>query len=237
MKAAMLWTGGKDSALACHKAMSDHKISAFVNFIWSKPSLSHPRVITKLHAEAMHKPFEWIHLKPPYLDTYKEAILQLKNEHGIEAVVTGDISYVDAFHGNWIDDVCKDTGIKVIKPLWGLDRQSILEELIRGEFNIVFTCIKEPWLTDDWLGRTLNRQTINYLQDLHETRDIDICGEFGEYHTMTLDAPYFRKTINIRLFKKQKINDSYIMEPLQLSLTSKQTYTTIQNSTIQNSTK
>ncbi|NLE06299.1 MAG: hypothetical protein GX638_16050, partial [Crenarchaeota archaeon] len=108
-----------------------------------------------------------------------------------------------------------------IKPLWELERQTILDELVDYGFNIVFTCVKEPWFIDEWLGRTLDNQTIKCLQELHEVKDIDICGEFGEYHTMTLDAPYFKKAINIRLFKKQKIGNSFLMEPLQLSFTSK----------------
>jgi diphthine-ammonia ligase len=221
MKVAILWTGGKDSSLACYKAMQQHEVALFVNFVWKKPSLSHPRIITKLQSEALQKPFLWIHLNPPYLESYREAILNLKKEYGIEAVVTGDIGYVDAFHGNWIDDVCEGTGIKVIKPLWGQDRQNTLNELVDRGFNIIFTCVKEPWLTHEWLGRSINQQAVTELQELHHSENLDLCGEFGEYHTMTLDAPFFKKSINIRLFKKQKTENGYIIEPLQFSLVTK----------------
>jgi len=221
MKVAVLWTGGKDSSLACHKVMEEHDVSLFVNFNWSKPSLSHPQIITKLQSEVMLKPFLWQYLKPPYLESYREAILRLKNEYGIEAVVTGDIGYVDAFHGNWINDVCKGTDVRVIKPLWEQDRQSILHELVEGGFTVVFTCIKGPWLTEEWLGRTIDDQAIGHLRALRDINGLDICGEFGEYHTMTLDAPFFTKTIKLRLFRKLSISNGFAIEPLQLSLTAK----------------
>jgi diphthine-ammonia ligase len=62
--------------------------------------------------------------------------------------VTGDISFVDSFHGNWIDDVCKGLNIKVIMPLWGVDCYGILNELLPQGFKAVFTCVKKPWFDD-----------------------------------------------------------------------------------------
>ena len=218
MKVASLWTGGKDSSLACYKAMKDHDVALFVHFMWEKPSPSHPLAITKLQSEALKKRFLWDRLKPPYLESYRESIIELKKEYGIEAVVTGDISYVDAFHGNWIDDVCKGTGVEVIKPLWEMDRKSILEDLIGSGFKVIFTCVKEPWMTEKWLGRTIDAQAIKEMEELHEKNGLDLCGEFGEYHTMTVDAPYFTKTIQISHFKTKKVDKSFILEPVELSL-------------------
>lgn len=223
MKVASLWTGGKDSALASFHAMKDHDVALFVHFIWEKPSLSHPRTITKLQSEVVNKPFLWDRLDPPYLESYRESILELKKEYGIEAVVTGDISYVDAFHGNWIDDVCKGTGVKVIKPLWELDRKSILEDLVGSGFKVIFTCVKEPWLTEDWIGRTINAQTVKEMEELHKKNGLDLCGEFGEYHTMTIDTPFFTKTINVPQFTKKKTDNGFILQPLELSLSPKKT--------------
>jgi diphthamide synthase (EF-2-diphthine--ammonia ligase) len=72
MKVAISWTGGKDSALACYKVMQEHDVAMFVNFVWQKPSLSHPNLLTKLQAEALQKRFLWDRLEPPYLDSYRE---------------------------------------------------------------------------------------------------------------------------------------------------------------------
>ncbi len=163
----------------------------------------HPTTITKLQSEAVETRFLWDRLEPPYLEAYRESILELKNEFGIEAIVTGDIT-VDSFHGAWIDEVCKDTGVKVLKPLWEMDRNAILDDLIGSGFKVIFTCVKEPWMTDDWLGRTIDAQRVKEMEALHEKNGLDICGEFGEYHTMTLDAPFFTKTIQVPMFKMKR---------------------------------
>lgn len=221
MKVAALWTGGKDSSLACYKVMKEHEVPFVVTFIWEKPSSSHPLSIIKLQAEALKTPFLWYKLKAPYFESYRNAVTELKKEYGIEAVVTGDISYVDAFHGNWIDDVCKGTGVQVIKPLWEKDRKRIMEDLLSSGFKVMLTCVKEPWMTEEWLGKVIDWQRLKGIEELHQKNGLDICGEFGEYHTMTIDAPYFTQTIQVSKFTKQKVDNAFIMEPVELSLVPK----------------
>lgn len=222
MKVAVLWTGGKDSALACYKALKNgHEVSYLVTFIWNNPSLAHSLSLIKLQSEAVKIPFIWDKLEEPYFESYREAILEMKNEYGIEGIVTGDISYVDDFHGNWIDKVCEGTGVEVIKPLWDMEREQILTELLDDGFKVMLTCVKEPWLTEEWLGRTLDLQSMVDMQQLHGENGLDICGEFGEYHTMTLDAPFFNKIIRIPSFKKLKTEHGVILEPVEFSISPK----------------
>ena len=223
MKVAALWTGGKDSALACYKVMGKHNVKYLATFIWDTPSRAHPFSIIKAQSEAVNIPFHWSKLRPPYDESYRADIFELKNEFGIEGVVTGDISYVDTFHGNWIDEVCKGTGIEVIKPLWEHDRQSLLDDLLANGFKMMFSCVKAPWMTESWLGKTLDCRSVKEMQELHRTKGLDLCGENGEYHTMVLDAPYFAKTIEVAHFDKEKTQNGYVMEPFDISLKPKRT--------------
>jgi len=39
---------------------------------------------------------------------------------------------------------------------------------------------------------------------LHQETGLDICGEQGEYHTLVLDAPLFKKKIRIEKSDKRK---------------------------------
>lgn len=222
MKVAALWSGGKDSALACYRVLKHGFNVAFVmTFIWNQPSLSHPLAMTKLQSEALQIPFYWERVNPPYFEAYRQAILELKEEFGIEGVVTGDIALVDSFHGNWIDNVCKDTGVEVIKPLWDLNRLEIVEELSNSGFKVIFTCVKQPWFSEEWLGRAIDMQAIGELKALNKKTGMDICGENGEYHTMTLDAPFYKKTINVLRFENEKTDKAYVMKPVDLSLVPK----------------
>ena len=38
---------------------------------------------------------------------------------------------------------------------------------------------------------------INRLSNLHEKFGVDICGEGGEYESLVIDAPWFKKRIQI----------------------------------------
>lgn len=222
MKVAALWTGGKASSLACYKVMKRRFDVAFVmTFIWDQPSQSHPLPLIKLQSEALQIPLYWERVSPPYFKDYRQAIIELKKDFRIEAVATGDISYVDSFHGNWIDDVCRDTGIEVIKPLWKLDRLRIIEDLVESGFKAIFTCVKKPWFNEEWLGRAIDAQTIKELIELNRETGMDICGENGEYHTMTVDGPFYEKAISVSKFGTEEINGAYVMKPLDFCLVSK----------------
>jgi uncharacterized protein (TIGR00290 family) len=164
-------------------------------------------------------------VKEPYFEQYRETISRLKEKDGIEGIVTGDISFIDTFHGNWMDDVCKGSGVKVIKPLWGLERNKILDELVSEGFKAVFTCVKKPWFEGKWLGRIIDKACIRDLETLNAKYGMDICGEMGEYHTMILDAPIFREVIEIRKFDKAREareNDVFFLKPTQFFLRPKQ---------------
>jgi len=65
----------------------------------------------------------------------------------------------------------------------------------------------------------LDTQSMKDLKELNEKCGMDMCGEMGEYHTMTLYGPIFKRTIQISEFTKEKVDNSFIMEPTRLSLT------------------
>ncbi len=221
MKVAALWTGGKDSSLACYKALKQGLEVAFVmTFIWDRPPPSHPLPLIRLQSEVLEIPFYWERVTPPYFEAYKLAVQELKEDFGIEGLVSGDISHIDSFHGNWLDDVCKDTGVEMIKPLWEMDRAQIFEDLVDNGFKAMFTCVKEPWFSEAWLGRTINTKIIKELKVRSSETSMDICGENGEYHTMTLDAPFYRQAIHVK-FETEKNRSSYFIKPTCLSLSNK----------------
>ncbi len=219
MKVAVLWTGGKDSTLAYYKITKRNlDVALMATFIWDKAPLSHPLPLIRLQSQALQTPISLERVSPPYFENYRQAIIELKEDFGVEAVATGDIATVDRFHGNWIDEVCKDTGVEVIKPLWEMNRQRIVEALVRHGFNTIFTSVKKPWFSEKWLGRTIDHETISDLVKINEETGMDICGENGEYHTMTMDGPLYKKAINISKFETEEVNDAYVMKPLEFGL-------------------
>jgi diphthamide synthase (EF-2-diphthine--ammonia ligase) len=47
-------------------------------------------------------------------------------------------------------------------------------------------------LVPEFLGRTINRELLNALP-----KNVDPCGENGEYHTLVIDAPFFQEKMQI----------------------------------------
>lgn len=213
------WSGGKDSCLAYNKAKAQgHEICGIITFLWENPSLAHPLNVIELQAKALRIKHFKAETREPYFEHYKQALSRLAEEEGIEGIVTGDIAPLDAFHGNWIDNVCRELNLKVIKPLWGVDRHQILEELISQGYKAVFSCVKTPWFNEAWLGRELNWESMKELETLRDRYGMDLCGENGEYHTLITDAPIFKETIEISKYNLERRNGTFYMKIEEASL-------------------
>jgi uncharacterized protein (TIGR00290 family) len=54
----------------------------------------------------------------------------------------------------------------------------------------------------DWLGKEMDDDMIRELEKLKADRSINPIGEFGEYHTIVLDCPIYKKRMNVTKSKK-----------------------------------
>ena len=222
MKVAISWSGGMESALACHRVIKEgHDIeylAVFVSDTW--PAFCHPLSIMELQSKSLGIPLLKLKVKEPYDKGYREAVKKLV-EKGIEGIVTGDIYVVDDLHGRWMDNVTEGLDIKVLMPLWEQDTGKVLDEEVSTGFRSVFTCLGQEWFTEDWAGRELNKNSVNDLKLLAKRTGMDPCGENGEYHTMTIDGPLFNDEIEISKFSKEKINDRFFIKINEYSLKQK----------------
>jgi diphthine-ammonia ligase len=49
-------------------------------------------------------------------------------------------------------------------------------------------------MDDHWLGKQIDGA---FAEEM-EKRGIDVCGEYGEYHTLVVDGPIFNRRIEIK---------------------------------------
>ena len=192
MKAAVLWTGGKDSALALHLSLNLYDIGSLICFIPADNSqfYAHPRQLMALQAQKIGIPIEFVPISEPYKLSYREQIKEIRTA-GIEVLITGDISTVGGMP-NWIDEVA--TGlVGVEKPLWELDRGAILDTLASNQFEVVCSLSYKKYFQTTITGRYLDLELVSQLKQL----PIDPCGEQGEYHTWVLDAPFFKAPVQL----------------------------------------
>ena len=192
-KAVVLWTGGKDSALALQVSLTLYDIRRLVCFVPAdnRRFYAHPRQLMQLQARKIGLPIEFMPISEPYELSYRQQIATIKDD-GIEVLITGDISTVGGMP-NWIDSVASGI-MDVYKPLWELDREAILGTLIVNQFKVICSLAYKKYFHSPIAGKYLDSELISELKAL----PIDACGEQGEYHTWVLDAPFFEEPVQLK---------------------------------------
>jgi uncharacterized protein (TIGR00290 family) len=193
-KAAVSWTGGKDGCLSCYRAMNDgYYITHLLHFTNLKKTGSHElhTALIRAQAEALGLPLLQRDFCS-YEEEFKKAVRELQSRgERIDAAVFGHIET----HKALVERICHDLDIDLLLPLWKLNSEKIINEVIDAGFKAVVVSVKEGLLGKEWLGRGIDKE---FVKDLRETGSfIDPCGENGEFHTLVLDGPIFKKKIVI----------------------------------------
>jgi uncharacterized protein (TIGR00290 family) len=195
---ASSWSGGKDSCLACYKAIKQgYNVKYLLNFV----SREFRRCcfhglearLLKLQAGLIGIPIIQKEVSPDmqkYEQEFKEAVSEFKAQ-GIRRMVFGDIYLLD--HFNWVERVCKDLDIEPIEPLWEVSPTKIIEEFIELGFKAIVVSCQADKFGRDFVGRYIDNDLLAELK----TKNICPCGENGEFHTLVVDGPIFRKRIEI----------------------------------------
>lgn len=190
------WSGGKDSCFALMQTIAEGmKSVVLLNMLNEngRVSRSHaiPKEILQKQASALGLP---IITKPASWNDYErifiETLHELKSQYQINTAVFGDIDLQE--HRDWEERVCKATGLEAVLPLWKQDRKNLVLKMIDlGVEAYIVSC-------NEKMGQKFLREKISVgLIKKLEMIDIDACGENGEYHTLVVNAPIFRKRIDI----------------------------------------
>ena len=202
MKAAVLWTGGKDSALAFQVSLNLYDIRRLVCFVPAdgRQFYAHPTELMELQARKIGISIEFVPISEPYKLSYRQQIEAIRDS-GIEVLITGDISTVGGMP-NWIEEVAAGL-VEVYKPLWKLDRHAILDTLIANKFKVICSLAYKKHFQPTIAGRYFDAELISELKQL----PIDTCGEQGEYHTWVLDAPFFKAPVQLEGTRVIDVNE------------------------------
>lgn len=199
MKIGCLASGGKDSIYACYVAMQyGWNITSIISIKPRQLSwMYHMENIDlmPLISETMGIPLymaESDAVKEKELDDLKNLILKAE----VDGVVAGAIA--SEYQRTRIELICHDIGIKSFLPLWHKQQELILYDLLNAGFNVILTAVAAYGLDESWLGRTLDECVINELRRLQNSYGVSIVGEGGEFETLVLDCPLFKKRLEIR---------------------------------------
>lgn len=226
MKAAVLFSGGKDSCLAMYKVMEEHEVVCLVSMI-SKNKESYmfhtPNIsLVKMQAEAIGIPIilqETEGVKEEELKDLEKALTKAKEDYKIEGVVTGAIR--SAYQEERIKKICGELNLKSINPLWHKDQIELLNEVIKNKFEVIITGIFAYPLEKEFLGRKIDEELIKKLGKLEKKYKINPSGEGGELESTVLDAPFFNKKIEILEYEISYNNNSGVFEIKKAKLVKK----------------
>ena len=192
------WSGGKDSCFAYYKArQAGYDVKYLLNFISreSRRGCFHgiESGLLQLQAKLVGVPIaqkETTADMQKYEEEFKEAVSELKVE-GINTMVFGDI-YLDE-HKDWVERVCAEIGIKPLEPLWNNPPLKVMQEFIEAGFKAMVVSAQADKFNSDFVGRIVDKELIDELN----ARKICPCGENGEFHTLVIDGPIFKRGIRI----------------------------------------
>ena len=202
MKAAVLFSGGKDSTMAVYKAIEEgYYVEYLVSMISDNPEsyMFHvPNIhITKLSSEAMGIPLIMAKthgVKEKELDDLKRVLNKLK-DRGVEAIFAGALA--SEYQKSRIDQLCSDLGLMSNAPLWHIDPKEYMEEIIDSGFEVIIIGVSAEGLDESWLGRRIDNQLLEEIIILNSKYGMHMAFEGGEAETLVLDCPIFKKRIKI----------------------------------------
>jgi len=208
LNVAVLYSGGKDSNLALWiMKRQNYNISCLISivpesndsYMYQKPDVS----VLKKQAKALEVPLITKKTKGIKEEELKELILALKNaktKYNIQGVVSGAL--FSNYQRERIQKICNDLGLRMFSPLWHKKQEDELKELLDNGFQIMIVKIAGYGMSKEWLGKIINQEDLRKLKVLNKKYGFNVAGEGGEYETIVVDAPTFKKKIN---FKKGKL--------------------------------
>lgn len=217
MKLAALVSGGKDSLFAAYIMHSQgFEIRYLITLLPERADsymFHHPNAhLTQYQAEAMGLPLLTKSTKgeeEKELQDLKEIISSVKGE--IQGVASGAV--FSEYQKQRIDVVCEELNLISFAPLWHKNPETLLREMLESGFEIIITAAAARGLDESWLGRRIDEKCIEDLRELNRKYKIHMSGEGGEFETLVLDMPMFRKKLKILEARKEwsEMSGTYVI--------------------------
>jgi ABC transporter with metal-binding/Fe-S-binding domain ATP-binding protein len=209
MKLACLFSGGKDSTYAIHLAKNQgHDVVCLLSiFAKSEEShlLHHPNLKwTKLQSESMKIPQLTIISNSDETEDeliVMEKLLQnAKEQFQIDGLIHGGIK--SKFQKEKFESLCLKLNLVPIAPLWGIDPNEYMNELLDSNFHFMMITVSSDGLDEQWLGKLISKSDIDILNNLSNKFGFNLNFEGGESETFVIDCPLFSTPIKINEFTK-----------------------------------
>ena len=190
-----LLSSGKDSVYALHTMKKlNHDIVCAATVITENPhSYMYHAPLAKaaeLQAQSLGLPhlceYALSDEKEEELEALKHVLLTAKHTFAIDGVVSGAL--FSNYQRERIERICEELGLAVHAPLWHLDQEMEVREILDAGFEFILVRVAADGLDKSWLGRVITHEDV----DLLTTKlGLNVAGEGGEYESLVLNGPGF----------------------------------------------
>jgi uncharacterized protein (TIGR00290 family) len=201
-QALMNWSGGKDSALALYQILqkAEYEVKYLltsINETFERVSMHGVRVeLLAKQAQSLGLPLQKLYLpEMASMDIYSqrmEEMMQKMRAEGIEYSIFGDIFLADL--REYREKQLQKVSMQGIFPIWQRNSTQLIEEFIDVGFQAILVCVNEKYLPKEFVGRLIDQ---DFLKEL--PKNIDPCGENGEYHSFVFAGPIFKEKIDFEM--------------------------------------
>jgi len=199
-KIALSWSGGKDACLALHYLVksNNYELDHLHTVIGEETNRVGMHGIKKELIEAQANALN-IPLKISYLPSDKsnksyEQVMQEYAEYckskSIDTIAFGDIFLEDL--KNYRQEKMAEAGMECLFPLWKKPTNEVINEFLKLGYKTKICAGDASKLDKGIIGKTINQELLFGL-----SKDVDPCGENGEFHTFVYDGPLFQKSIAV----------------------------------------
>jgi uncharacterized protein (TIGR00290 family) len=192
------WSSGKDSAWTLQVLRDDPDVEIVgllttVNATYGRVAMhSTRRAILEAQARAAGLPLQVVPLPWPCSNAVYERAIHA----AIESAVNSGVTHI-AFGDLYLEDIrayrirqLEGSGLEPLFPIWHEPTGSLARRMIDAGVEAFLTCVDPKKLARSLAGRKFDHALLDDLP-----KDVDPCGENGEFHTCVLAGPMFREPI------------------------------------------
>jgi len=201
MKVAVLFSGGKDSTLALYDCLQKGMEVRYLVSIFSQNPESYMFHYPNMSMAIMLSLSAGIKLvtkktegeKEKELEDLKKVLESIKDE--VDGIVVGAIA--SRYQKERIQKVCKSLGLKMVAPLWGKRPEVLWKRILDEGFEVMITSVSADGLGKEWLGKVIDKKGLEKLKKVAGKRKIHLSGEGGEFETLVINGPIFKRKLEI----------------------------------------
>lgn len=201
MKRTLLsWSSGKDSAWSLHllRQQKEYEIVGLLTTFNQQANRVAMHAVRRILVEAQAKAAGislWnVDLPWPCSNADYERIMKVECKKavqaGIEYIAFGDLFLTDI--RTYREKQLENSGLQPIFPVWGMPTRDLARSMIKSGVRAKLTCVDTKLLAPEFVGREFNEQLLSELP-----REIDPCGENGEFHTFVYAGPMFERDLQV----------------------------------------